>query len=211
MKDRIYNLIILDESGSMEDIHRETVSSVNETIQTIRSAQRKFTNQEHLLTLATFNSDGIRFKYNASPIGQAEEFAFEDFNPACATPLYDAMGISLTRLQHEVRQGDRVLVTIITDGYENASEEYTLSSIAALVDLLKKRGWIITYMGANQDVEQVAMSLSISQSMAFSTDPQEMCAQMTHADKCRMAYFERAARGIAEPESTNAFFAPEED
>ena len=41
MKKRIFNLIIIDESGSMQSIKKEAIDSVNETIQTIRGAQRK--------------------------------------------------------------------------------------------------------------------------------------------------------------------------
>ena len=43
MKTRIFNLIIIDESGSMQSIKTAAIDSVNETIQTIRSAQRKLT------------------------------------------------------------------------------------------------------------------------------------------------------------------------
>ena len=45
MKTKIYNLIIIDESGSMQSIKQPTIDSVNETIQTIRSAQKKHENQ----------------------------------------------------------------------------------------------------------------------------------------------------------------------
>ena len=39
MKTRIFNLIIIDESGSMWSIKQQAINSVNETIQTIRAAQ----------------------------------------------------------------------------------------------------------------------------------------------------------------------------
>ncbi|MCS2304660.1 hypothetical protein NXX23_24850 [Bacteroides ovatus] len=57
MKTRIFNLIIIDESGSMQSIKKEAVDNVNETIQTIRSAQRKYEEQEHYVSLVTFNND----------------------------------------------------------------------------------------------------------------------------------------------------------
>ena len=47
MKTRIFNLIIIDESGSMQSIKKATIDNVNETIQTIRSAQKKHEEQEH--------------------------------------------------------------------------------------------------------------------------------------------------------------------
>ena len=51
-KARIYNLIIVDESGSMGGLEHATITGVNETINSIRSAQRDFgATQEHFLTL----------------------------------------------------------------------------------------------------------------------------------------------------------------
>lgn len=40
MRTRVFNLIILDESGSMQSIKKEAIDSVNETVQTIRSAEK---------------------------------------------------------------------------------------------------------------------------------------------------------------------------
>ena len=56
MKNKIYNLIIVDESGSMGHLREATLSGINETIGTIRSAQSEFAEtQEHYLTLVSFN------------------------------------------------------------------------------------------------------------------------------------------------------------
>mgnify|MGYP004566816155 FL=1 len=54
-----------------------------------------------------------------------------------------------------------VVVTIITDGMENASREYNGKTIKELVERLRGEGWTFTYMGANQDSVEVAMSMSI--------------------------------------------------
>ena len=56
-KARIYNLIIVDESGSMGHLREATLSGINETIGTIRSAQEEFKEtQDHTLTLVTFDT-----------------------------------------------------------------------------------------------------------------------------------------------------------
>ena len=56
-KARIFNLIIVDESGSMSHLREATLSGINETINSIRSAQEEFAStQEHTLTLVTFDS-----------------------------------------------------------------------------------------------------------------------------------------------------------
>ena len=55
MKTRIFNLIIIDESGSMQYIKTAAIDSVNETIQTIRSAQKKHEEQEHYINVSSMN------------------------------------------------------------------------------------------------------------------------------------------------------------
>ena len=63
MKQRVFNLIILDESGSMCSIEKQAIDGVNETVQTIRAAQKKHEDQEHYLTLVSFNSDAVNTIY----------------------------------------------------------------------------------------------------------------------------------------------------
>ena len=166
MKTKIYNLVIIDESGSMWHIKQEAIDSVNETIQTIRSAQEKFDNQEHLVTLVTFNSD-VKTVYDSLPVSYVKELTDDSYQPNCSTALYDAMGSSITTLSNKIKEGDKVLVTVVTDGQENASVEYSGAAVKALVDNFKSKGWVFAYIGANHDVKKVGADLSISNVMSF--------------------------------------------
>jgi uncharacterized protein YegL len=168
MKTRIFNLIIIDESGSMQSIKRAAIDSVNETIQTIRSAQKKHDDQEHYVSLVTFNDD-VKTVYECMAVTEVKELTVETYQPDCCTALYDAIGISLNALRKKVAEDDKVLVTVVTDGYENASKEYNGKAIKALVDELKAKGWVFAYIGANQDVEAVAATISITNVMNFET------------------------------------------
>lgn len=168
MKTRIFNLIIIDESGSMQSIKKAAIDSVNETIQTIRSAQKKHEDQEHYVSLVTFNDD-VKTVYECVPVDEVKELTAETYQPDCCTALYDAMGISLNALRKKVAEDDKVLVTVVTDGYENTSKEYSGKAIKALVDELKTKGWVFAYIGANQDVEAVAATISITNVMNFET------------------------------------------
>jgi len=172
MEKKIYNLIILDESGSMQYIKSQAITGLNETLQTIKSAQEKFENQSHYVTLVSFNTNRVKTIYDCSPANRIQDLCNNDYQPSAGTPLYDAMGISLTKLRAEVKDEDNVLVTIITDGYENASREYSGNAIADLVDELKTKGWIFAYIGANQDVEKVAASMGIRNSLCFEATPE---------------------------------------
>ena len=167
MKTRVFNLLILDESGSMISIEKQAVDSVNETLQSVRSAQRKYEDQEHFVSFVTFNSDGIKTVLDRAEALKAEDITPDQFNPACCTPLYDAIGQSVTELKKSVAENDKVLVTIITDGYENASKEYNQASVKALTEKLGKEGLTFAYIGANQDAKAVSKSLGIVNALNF--------------------------------------------
>lgn len=209
MKTRIFNLIIIDESGSMQSIKKEAIDSVNETIQTIRTAQKKHEEQEHFVSLVTFNDD-VKTVHDCVPVSEVTELTSETYQPACCTALYDAMGLSVNALRKKVADVDKVLVTVVTDGYENASKEYSGKAIKALVDELKAKGWVFAYIGANQDVEAVAASISITNTMNFEATCVGTTAMSEKLGRSRSRWFDKIAHGLSLPEEDNCNFFEEE-
>ena len=197
MKQRVFNLIILDESGSMSIIEKQAIDGVNETVQTIRSAQKKHEDQEHFLTLVSFNSDSVKTIYDNVEVEKVEELTHKQYQPSCGTPLYDAMGNALAKLKKNVADNDAVLVTVITDGYENASREYDAKAIKSLVESLKRKGWLFTYIGANQDVKAVADTISITNTLSFSADAEGTSAMFARERKARSRWTDRLASGVS--------------
>lgn len=195
---RIFNLIIFDESGSMELIKREAISGFNETVQTIASAQKEHPLQRHFVSLVAFNTDAVRLVYNKVAVMEVPMLDGKIYRPCCGTPLYDAMGTAILSLQRTVSAGDTVLVTVITDGEENASREFKGSQIKQLVEQKRAEGWVFTYIGTNQDVSRVARTLSINNSITFSYS-EEGTKEMFERDKaCRSRFFDvLATSGIA--------------
>lgn len=185
MEKKIYNLIILDESGSMMSIKSQAISGLNETMQTIRDAQEKYEDQSHYVTLVSFNTNKVKTIYDCCPVHRIQELDNNDYQPSACTPLYDAMGVSLSQLKSVVKDEDNVLVTIITDGYENASREYTDKAITQLVESLKAKGWVFAYIGANQDVEKVATSMGILNSLCFDANPEGTREMLRQDRECR--------------------------
>lgn len=210
MKKRIFNLIILDESGSMQSIKKEAVDSVNETVQTIRAAERKNADQEHFVSLVTFN-DNVKKVYDCVPAVEVKELTSEDYCPDCCTALYDAMGLSLNVLRPKVTENDRILVTVVTDGYENASKEYDGKAIKALIDELKGKGWVFAYIGANQDVEQVAATISITNTMTFRTTPKDTMDMCVRVNKSRDRFYSRMSKPDFDAVAENEHFFDNED
>ena len=166
-KQRVFNLIILDESGSMATIAKQAVSGLNETFQTIINAQKEHQEQQHFISFVTFNSARIKRVMNRQKVESDKKLKWSDYNPDDCTPLFDAMGRSLKELKYHVYGDDVALVTIITDGYENDSREFSGRDIKNLVAELKAKGWVFAYIGTNQDVDAVADDLGIRSRMHY--------------------------------------------
>lgn len=169
-KTQVFNVIILDKSGSMEHIRRAAVEGFNEILAGIRKAQERYADtQEHYVTLLTFCDCERQYVFDRVPVAEARPLTMEDYQPCCCTPLYDAMGFTLTAMRNHVRRyiDAVVLATIITDGLENSSREYTCNTVRQLVEELKNEGWTFTFMGANQNSLEEAFSLSIRNARDF--------------------------------------------
>ena len=70
-KTQVFNVIILDRSGSMENIRYAAIDGFNETLAGIRKAQEKFADtQEHYVSLLTFCSCEMRKVFDKTPVGQ---------------------------------------------------------------------------------------------------------------------------------------------
>ena len=195
MKQKIYNLIILDASGSMYSIRNEAIAGVVETIQTIRTAQDENEDNEQLFSLVVFNGKHIATVYDRMPITKVSDFNEQDYQPTDNTPLYDAMGNSITNLNRYINENDNVLVTIITDGYENASVEWNHQRVFQLVEDLKKKNWLFTYIGANQDALAVARDMGIDHSMNFMSDVEGTKAMFMKEKLSRKLFYSKLAHG----------------
>ena len=192
-KTKVYNVIIMDRSGSMWDIQKPAIQGFNEVLGGVKAAQTKYAEtQEQLITLVLFDSTSIEEVYwNADP-SKTAILTEETYVPGACTPLYDAMGRTLTKLEKELK-GDRnhsVVVTVITDGYENNSHEYNLASIKALVEHLKDEGWSFAYMGTDHDVHGVSVSLSITNVVKFEKTEQETLETFRKERRARDRWYE---------------------
>ena len=154
---RVFNLIVVDESGSMCVIEKQALAGLNETIQTVKKVQDAHPDMEQHITIMTFDSGHKTFKYDNVKADNVNTLSARDYNPRGGTPLYDAIGISIAKLNAQTSEKDNVLVTIITDGEENCSEEYNLHMVKTLISKMKKQGWTFTLIGTdNLDVEVMA-------------------------------------------------------
>ena len=207
----IHNLIILDESGSMDSIRQAALSGANETIRTIRKAQEAMPQLRQRLTFVTFDQHGdgkdVRTIIDDEPIEKVRDLTEKDYAPNGCTPLYDAMGMSLNALQPKVKADEHVLVTIITDGYENASHEYSGMAIKSIVGLLREKGWKFVYIGANQDAVEVATGLNIDQAINYEANDADFDRMICEENAIRCSFYtELGDQFQKQMDESNEFF-----
>ena len=201
MKTQIYNLVILDKSGSMGSIAKAAIAGFNETVGGIRSAQERFKDtQEHFVSLMIFCDCEKTMVYDMVPVAEVKELTSKEYRPCCCTPLYDAMGISINALYKAIKDKEdaTAVVTVITDGLENASKEYSGHAIKALVERMKdEEGWNFAYIGTNQDVRATSASLSIDNHMSFADDEAGMREAWVKERKSKTMMFSRISEDFA--------------
>ena len=195
-KTQVYNLVILDKSGSMESIRKEAVDGYNETLGTIRAAQLKHLDtQDHFVSLAAFCGCGVEMLYDKTPIKEAENLQAKQYVPCCMTPLYDAIGITIQKLKKDMAKIEdaAVSVTIITDGYENASKEWKGDAIKKLVEDCKKDGWMFAFIGAGEDILKVASTISITNTVLWDKTKEGTRIMFSVAGRANERFYDKMA------------------
>ena len=186
---RVFNLIIVDESGSMSIIRKQAFTGMNETLQTVRQMQKMYPDQKQFVTLVTFDTCHTTWHYDNTPTSRTKDLDWKAYNPSGGTPLYDAMGTAISKVNAQVSDDDNVLVTVITDGEENSSREWTLKMIRTMIEKLKKHNWTFTLIGTdNLDVETMAHSFAIDEHLEFHQDIEGTRAMFAQERRSRERY-----------------------
>jgi len=152
--------LLLDRSGSMQSIKADTEGGFAAFMEDQRA-----TEGECRVTLAQFDNH-YEVVYADRPVADVPPL---DLQPRGSTALLDAMGrlitdtgAQLAKLPDDRRPGT-VITAIMTDGYENASQEWTHPAIKALVEQqTNDYGWQFLYMGADQDAIEVGRNIGIA-------------------------------------------------
>jgi len=168
-KVKVYHLMVLDESGSMDQVRDTTINGVNEQIKTIQNSADEFRDtQEHLVSLVTFSGQVNEPVLWKEPSDRLEMLTRNNYHPGGTTALRDAIWSSIRRLTSEVKREFEnrqatVCVTIFTDGEENASHMCNEEQVADLVKKSEESGqWTIAFVGAGgKEVFDVAKKLNI--------------------------------------------------
>jgi len=141
--------VLLDRSGSMRAIAADTIDGFN-----VFLSEQRDENGQCRVSLVQFDGqDTQHVVIDAIPILEVTDLAPGDYEPRGSTPLLDALGILISRLDQRAQadSDEHQLVAVITDGYENASTDHTRDQIAELVNERTEAGWAFVFLGANID------------------------------------------------------------
>jgi len=179
----------------MSIIEQQALAGMNETLDTVKKMQDMHKDVEQHVTLITFDSTHTNFIFNDALAGDIHTLSAKDYCPKGATPLYDAIGLGISKINAIAQDDDNVLVTIITDGEENCSTEYSLKMVKTLIEKLKKQKWTFTLIGTdNLDVEDMASGMSIDNHLKFAEDAEGTINMFKKELRCRMKYNDYVAK-----------------
>ena len=173
----IYHLIV-DRSGSMSDCIDATINGFNEQINRIRSIATEFPEQDIRIGYTIFNFS-IDMPAVAQDLNTITKLSRANYVPSGSTALYDAIGKTTLQLEeftaHHSDLPVTYVVVVLTDGYENASQMFTLQSIRSLISRLEETGrWTFSFIGATLDAVAVAEQMSFKAQNSFSFSKHQM-------------------------------------
>ncbi len=168
-------VFILDRSGSMSGLEKDTIGGFNSTIE-----KQKGEAGTALVSTVLFD-DESEVLHNRVVIEKIEPMTEKQYFVRGSTALCDAIGGAIHHIGNVhkyMRDEDRpekTIFVITTDGYENASHRYGADRVRKMVERQKmKYGWEFIFFGANIDAVETAKHYGISEERAanFANDEQ---------------------------------------
>ena len=156
-------VFILDRSGSMGGLESDTIGGFNSLLE----KQRKMEG-ECFVTTVLFDHEIITL-HDRLPLAEVKPLTEKDYSVRGCTALVDAIGMTvnhIAKIHGYLRPEDvpeNVMFVIITDGFENASREYTAKQVKRMIEEKKeKHQWEFLFIGANIDAVETAGHFGIA-------------------------------------------------
>lgn len=181
MKNNLTEVVfILDRSGSMSGLEGDTIGGFNSMLK----KQREEEGDANVTTVLF--GDEIEMLHKRVNIKEIKNITSKDYYVRGCTALLDAIGYSINFMinvqkNKKEEKAKNVLFIITTDGYENASKEYTYEKIKKMITYEKERyNWQFLFLGANIDAISTARNFGISEEFASNYVSDEVGTQITY-------------------------------
>ena len=164
MKNNITEIVfILDKSGSMSRLERDTIGGFNSTIENHKN------NEGTTYVTTVLFSQNTKTIHDRVLISEIAPMTEEDYRAYGGTALLDAIGKTINHFETIHKYGraedipDNTIFVITTDGEENSSTIYNSEAIKAkITEKQEKDGWKFLFLGANIDSFRTASKIGIS-------------------------------------------------
>ncbi|PYZ94971.1 hypothetical protein CR194_05500 [Salipaludibacillus keqinensis] len=179
-------VFLLDRSGSMAGLERDTVGGFNAFI-----TQQCKHEGETTLTTVLFD-DHYEILWNGVSANEVT-LTEKEYYVRGTTALLDSIGKTilevgarLSKTKEEERPGKMIMV-ITTDGMENASREFTYEKVKELIHHQQtKYNWEFIFMGANIDAAKEAGNMGVSRDSAFSFEASSKGVDKMYEQVCEV-------------------------
>ena len=183
MKKNLTEMVfILDKSGSMAGLEKDTIGGFNSMIE-----RQKKEDGEALVSTVLFANES-KVIHDRVDIGKIEPLTEKEYYVGGCTALIDAIGQAIHHIGNvhkyarEEDVPEHTIFVITTDGMENASHRYTSDEVKAMVQKEKEKyGWEFLFLGANIDAVETARRYGIDEERAVRYHNDEMGQQLNYA------------------------------
>jgi len=153
-------VFIMDRSGSMQGLEDDTIGGFNSMIEKQKSKEG-----DAVVTTVLFD-DQYELLHDRVDLQRLNKIMDHDYYVRGSTALMDAVGKTISKVNNTQKhdKADKVVFIIITDGYENASKEYSQKKIKTMIEKQKKDyDWEFIFLGANIDAVAAAKEYGIDE------------------------------------------------
>ncbi len=161
-------VFILDRSGSMFGLEKDTIGGFNSMLEKQKNEQG-----EAFVTTILFDND-YKILHDRLDVNDVPEMTEKDYQVRGSTALIDAIGRTISHIAniHKYQKKEDVPVNtvfvIITDGMENASCIYSSEKVKKMIEHEKEKyGWEFIFLGANIDAVETARHFGIGSDRAI--------------------------------------------
>lgn len=189
-------IFVLDDSGSMQSCKDATISGYNEYLQG-QKADAKETGIPTFVSLYKFDGSSVKSVFNRVSVEEVKDLDEDSYNPQGTTNLYDAIGGVMMQINTQLAANkkvdrDSIVITVLTDGHENASRTFHNTAIKQMVEKAEGKNWGFMFLGANIDAFAAGSSLGFGVNNTMQYDTASMGATMSAASamtsRMRSAY-----------------------
>ena len=164
MKKGLTELVfILDRSGSMHGLEKDTIGGFNSVIESQKKEEG-----EAIVSTVLFDHER-EVIHDRIDIKEIRPMTEDDYQVRGSTALIDAIGCSIKHIKNVhkyIREEDvpeKTLFVINTDGYENSSHIYSSDEVKKMIKKMKEKNWEFMFLGANIDSVETAKHFGINE------------------------------------------------